>query len=395
MIERKTIGKENLTIDTTQSRSPGWQGDEQDDRLRQSIENTGILSALLVRPIESTSYEPKSEADYAIIAGSRRYRAGRKAGKREFPCKVVDVDDIQAAILSYKENEERKDLTLGEKADSMKLQYEALRPAPPDDGVWRCPEKDCRNVSDSSLGLEQHLQEKHVSGEMGIYEDDHSCPPVTNEQAKKKLAKKHFPDLFEADESVSGVNRVGRLIKLASLPFELRALYKDPEDRTDDEKAMLEKNGIPVDRVLTGFEGASASVLSLHEELQSVDGVDETECVLETVAELDKGQESRLLGDRIRAVRDDVIDQVDASESAAETQQVVSDTIQRHKNTLIEQTDGISDTLTGRLGFTFSNNKYSVYHARAKERAKADYHSEVVRDVYEEWLENEAEENGW
>jgi hypothetical protein len=277
----------------------------------------------------------------------------------------------------------------------MKLQYEALRPAPPDDGVWECPEKDCPETSDSSLGLEQHLQANHVPEKMGLFEQEHHFSAVTDGQAKKKLAKRHFPDFFEDDESTRGLDRVGKLIKIASLPPDLRALYKDPEDRTDAEKARLEKKGIPADRVLSEFGGASQSVLSLHDELQSVDGVDASERVLETVAELDKGQGSMQLGDRISAVRDDVIDQVGASESAAETQQVVSDTIQKHKETLIEQTDGISDTLTSKLGFKLSNNKYSVYHARAKERAKAQYHSEVVRDVYEEWLENEAEENGW
>jgi hypothetical protein len=394
MIERKTIGKENLTIDTTQSRSPGWQGDEQDERLKQSIENTGILSALLVRPIESASYEPKSEAEYAIIAGSRRYRAGRKAGKREFPCKVVNVDDIQAAILSYKENEERKDLTLEEKADSIKLQYEALRPAPPDNGAWECPETDCEWIGNCSFGLEQHLQTAHIPDEDSLYVEKPNETYITDEQAVKRLAHEHFPGHFDNDGH-DGTDRVKKLIRIASLPFELRALYKHPQDRTDDEKAMLEKNNIPADRVLSGFKGASASVLSLHDELESADGVNATERVLETVAELDAGQSSKQLGDRIQAVKDDVIEQVDASESASETQQVVSDTIEKHKDTLVEQTEGISDTLTGKLSFTFSNNKYSVYHARAKERAKADHHSEVVRDVYEEWLKNEAEKNGW
>jgi hypothetical protein len=396
MIERKTIGRENLTIDTTQSRSPGWQGDDQDERLKESIKNTGILSALLVRPIESASYEPKSEAEYAVIAGSRRYRAGRKAGKQEFPCKVVDVDDIQAAILSYKENEERKDLTLEEKADSIKLQYEALRPTTPDGGVWECPEDGCQLTSETSNGLEQHLQEKHIPEKMGIYLDNPCSSSVTDEQAVKRLANKHFPDLFNQDGNHNGIQRVNRLIDVALLPPDLRALYKDPKDRTDAEKKKLAQKGVPEDRVLSGsFQGASASILSLHNELQSVDGVDATERVLETVAELDAGQSSNQLGDRVRAVKDDVIEQVGASESAAENQQVVSDTIQKHRDTLIEQTDGISDSLTKDLTFRFSNNKYSVYHARAKEMKDEDHHSALVRGVYEEWLEEVADKNDW
>jgi hypothetical protein len=136
-------------------------------------------------------------------------------------------------------------------------------------------------------------------------------------------------------------------------------------------------------------------VLSLHDELQSVDGVDATDRVLETVAELDAGQGSHQLGDRIGDVKDEIADELSASESTAETQQAISDTIEKHKQTLIEQTDGISDTLKKQIGFTFTNNKYSVYHARAKERGKEEYHSEVVRDVYEEWLEEMAEENDW
>jgi hypothetical protein len=395
MIERKTIGRENLTIDTTQSRSPGWQGDDQDERLKESIKNTGILSALLVRPIESASYEPKSEAEYAIIAGSRRYRAGRKAGKQEFPCKVVDVDDIQAAILSYKENEERKDLTLEEKADSIKLQYEALRPAPPDDGVWQCPEDNCKWAGNASLGLEQHIQDAHIPDDNIIFKSDVSTTTATDEQAKKKLAKKHFAEKFNNNDHNAGVNRVNKLLRISVLPPYLRVLYKDPEDRTDEEKAMLKKKGVPSDRVLSGFKGASGSVLSLYDELQSVDGVDATDRVLQTVAELDTGQSSMQLGDRIQAVRDDVIDQVHTAESAAETQQVVSDTIQKHKDTLIEQTEGISDTLTSQLAFNFSNNKYSVYHARAKEMKGEEHHSSVVRGVYEEWLEEVADKNGW
>jgi hypothetical protein len=393
MIERKTIGRENLTIDTTQSRSPGWQGDDQDERLKESIKNTGILSALLVRPIESASYEPKSEAEYAIIAGSRRYRAGRKAGKQEFPCKVVDVDDIQAAILSYKENEERKDLTLEEKADSIQLQYEALRPAPPDDGLWQCPEVDCEWTANTSFGLEKHLQQDHIPDGENLY----NCinhPPVTDEQAVKRLAHEHFPSHFDGDGN-HGTGRVRRLITIASLPQSLRALYKDPEDRTDAEKAKLKKNDVPADRVLSGFEGASRSVLSLHEELKSVDGVNATGRVLETVAELDTGQGTKQLGSRISAVRDDVIDQVDDSESPTKNKRVVSDTIQNHKDTMIEQTEGISDTLTGQLAFNFSNNKYSVYHARAKEMKGEEHHSSVVRGVYEEWLDEVADKNGW
>lgn len=403
MIKRKTIPREKLTIDTAQSRDPGWDGDEQDERLKESIKNTGILSALLVRPIGNTSYEPKSDAEYAIIAGSRRYRAGRKAGKQEFPCKIIEAGDLEAAILSYKENEERKDLTTAEKARSIKLQYEAMKPLPPEDGQWECPIDQCKNGSDTSLGLEMHIQNTHLDdskifnpeGEVGMNVQIHSAP--TNQQAKKKLAKKHFPDTFHSKPS-RGVNKIKRLIGMAELPPDVIALYKDPENRTDEEKQQLKRAGIPSDRVLSGnFTGgtASNSVLNLHDKLESVDGVDAADRVLETVGKLDAGQETGQLGSRISDVTEDITDEVTDSESVETNNKIVKDALERHEERLIEQTDGIKGSLMRNLSFTFDNNKYSLYHARAREQMKAESNAEAVRKVYQEYLEEQAEENDW
>jgi hypothetical protein len=403
MIKRKTIPREKLTIDTAQSRDPGWDGDEQDERLKESIKNTGILSALLVRPIESTSYEPQSDAEYAIIAGSRRYRAGRKAGKQEFPCKVIEADDLEAAILSYKENEERKDLTTAEKARSIKLQYEAMKPLPPEDGQWECPIDRCKSVCDTSQGLEMHIQQTHLDdseifnpeGEMYVNAQIHSAP--TNQQAHKKLAKKHFPDLFSA-KSTAGVEKIRKLIAVAELPSDVSALYKDPEDRTDDEKRKMDQKGIPSDRVLSDrfvSESASSRILNLHDELESVDGVDAADHVLETVGKLDAGQEDSQLGSRISDVTEDIIDKVSDSESVQKNNEIINDTLERHEERLIEQTDAIKGPLMRKLSFTFDNNKYSLYHARAREQMKAESNAEAVRKVYQEYLEEQAEENDW
>jgi hypothetical protein len=403
MIKRKTVPREKLTRDTAQSRDPGWDGDEQDERLKESIKNTGILSALLVRPIENTSYDVKSDAEYAIIAGSRRYRAGRKAGKQEFPCKIIEADDLEAAILSYKENEERKDLTTAEKARSIKLQFEAMKPLPPEDGQWECPVDECDADSDTSRGLEHHIQKVHLDDseilnperEKALNGEIHSAP--TNQQARKRLAKKHFPDYFQTRTDY-GVNQIKKLIAVAELPPDVSALYKDPEDRTDEEKERLDHKGIPLDRVLTDrFDGnsASQSVLKLHDELESVDGVDAADRVLETVGKLDAGQEDRQLRNRISAVTDDIADEVSDSESVQKNNEIIKDALERHEEILIEQTDGIEGSLKNQVRFRFDNNKYSLYHERAKKQMKADSNAEAVRKVYQQYLEEQAEENDW
>jgi len=403
MIKRKTIPREKLTRDTAQSRDPGWDGDEQDERLKESIKNTGILSALLVRPIENTSYEVKSDAEYVIIAGSRRYRAGRKAGKQEFPCKIIEAGDLEAAILSYKENEERKDLTTDEKARSIKLQYEAMKPLPPEDGQWRCPVNECDVDSDTSRALEHHIQEVHLDDskifnperEKPLNGETHSAP--TNQQAEKRLAKKHVPDKFQSKSPI-GVNHIRRLIAVAELPPDVSALFKDPEDRTEDEKELLDRKGIPSDRVLTDRlvgKSASNSVLNLHDELESVDGVDAADRVLETVGKLDAGQEDTQLGSRISDVTEDITDEISDSESVETNNEIVKEALARHEEKLIEQTASIKGPLMNSLTFTFDNNKYSLYHARAREQMKAESNAEAVRKVYQQYLEEQAEENDW
>ncbi|ERG98294.1 MAG: hypothetical protein J07HQX50_02329 [Haloquadratum sp. J07HQX50] len=52
---------------------------------------------------------------------------------------------------------------------------------------------------------------------------------VTKQQAYQKLADEHFPQLRD---SVDGVRKVKSLITLASLPLEVRGLFKQPDERT-------------------------------------------------------------------------------------------------------------------------------------------------------------------
>ena len=61
------------------------EGVELDD-LTESIGTHGILSPLLVRPLEGT------EGKYEIISGHRRYAAAQKLGLKKVPCTVHFID---------------------------------------------------------------------------------------------------------------------------------------------------------------------------------------------------------------------------------------------------------------------------------------------------------------
>ncbi len=77
--------------------------------LSQSIREHGIVQPIVVRPV------PGSD-QYELIAGERRWRAAKRAGLREVPAIVRDVDDKTALELAIIENVQRADLNPVEEA---------------------------------------------------------------------------------------------------------------------------------------------------------------------------------------------------------------------------------------------------------------------------------------
>ena len=95
--------------------------DAEMDALIESIQEQGILTPLIVRPLENT------EDEYEIISGHRRLHAARKAGITEIPAFVYALDRDAAAIALVDSNLHREHILPSEKAFAYKLKYEAMR----------------------------------------------------------------------------------------------------------------------------------------------------------------------------------------------------------------------------------------------------------------------------
>ena len=93
--------------------------DEEMNALIESVQTQGILSPLIVRPIESTE-------EYEVISGHRRLHAAVKAGIREVPALVVSLDRDAAAIVLVDSNLHREHILPSEKAFAYKMKAEAL-----------------------------------------------------------------------------------------------------------------------------------------------------------------------------------------------------------------------------------------------------------------------------
>ena len=88
--------------------------------LIESVQQQGIMTPLIVRPLEGTTDE------YEIISGHRRFRAAQKAGLTEVPAFIRPVSRDEAAIMVVDSNLHREHLLPSEKAFAYKLNLEAM-----------------------------------------------------------------------------------------------------------------------------------------------------------------------------------------------------------------------------------------------------------------------------
>ena len=85
-----------------------------------SIQEQGVLTPIIIRPIESTD-------EYEVISGHRRLHATVKAGMKEVPAFIYAVTRDEAAIMLVDSNLHREHILPSEKAFAYKLKLEAMK----------------------------------------------------------------------------------------------------------------------------------------------------------------------------------------------------------------------------------------------------------------------------
>ena len=93
--------------------------DEEMEKLAESITQHGVLMPGLVRSRAAGGYE--------IVAGHRRKFASMKAGIREMPVIVREMDDDTAVILMVDSNVQRENVLPSEKARAYKMKLDSIK----------------------------------------------------------------------------------------------------------------------------------------------------------------------------------------------------------------------------------------------------------------------------
>ena len=93
--------------------------DDEMNTLIESVQTQGVLSPLIVRPIEDTD-------EYEVVSGHRRLHAAQKAGINEVPALIYALDRDAAAIAVVDSNLHREHILPSEKAFAYRMKLEAM-----------------------------------------------------------------------------------------------------------------------------------------------------------------------------------------------------------------------------------------------------------------------------
>lgn len=131
---------------------------EKIEALANSIKENGLIQPIIITPSKGGMYK--------IVAGERRWRAGKKAGLKEIPAVVRDYSDEQVAEIALIENLQREDLNPIEEAIGYKVLLEEFNLT--QELIGKRIGKSRSAVANSLrlLSLEEQIQKLLVSGEI-------------------------------------------------------------------------------------------------------------------------------------------------------------------------------------------------------------------------------------
>ena len=142
--------------------------DAEMNTLIESIQTQGILSPLIVRPIENTD-------KYEVISGHRRLHAAQKAGITEVPALIYALDRDSAAIAVVDSNLHREHILPSEKAFAYTMKYEAMKHQGTSCqlGTKLCTDEQiAEKANDSARQIQRYIRLTHLIPELLEFMDE-------------------------------------------------------------------------------------------------------------------------------------------------------------------------------------------------------------------------------
>ena len=236
------------------------QDNEEMEVLAESIKEHGIVSPVIVRPLENTTDE------YEIISGHRRVMASRKAGITEIPALIVSLDRDAAAIVLVDSNLHREHILPSEKAFAYKMKAEAL-----EHQGWRSDLTSCQvgtklrtdeqiaaDANDSARQIQSYIRLTNLIPEILKYVDEGRIS-FTPAVELSYLNEQEQHDLLEQIEQSDCTPSLSQACRFKKMSQEVGLTPESIAEIMSEEKAnQREMFKVPMERIRQYVPNANA-----------------------------------------------------------------------------------------------------------------------------------------
>ena len=223
---------------------------EEMDALTESVREHGILSPLIVRPLND---------GYEVISGHRRLHAAQRAGLEAVPAFVHEVSRDAAAIELVDSNLHREHILPSEKAFAYKLKYEAMRHQGTSSQFGtklRTDEQIAKDSGESRNQIQRYIRLTHlIPPLLDLVDSDRMAFSVGVELSYlPKPAQEYLAERIEQDEATPSYSQAVRLHKLCpSFEFVTLSHEKIDEIMAEDKPNQRERVSLPMDQLRRFF----------------------------------------------------------------------------------------------------------------------------------------------
>ena len=185
--------------------------DEEMERLKESIRESGVLIPALARPTEN---------GYELISGHRRLAACRALGMSTMPVIVRNLTDEEAIITMVDSNLQREHILPSEKAFAYKMKYDALKHQGRTSGQlgpkWSITEI-AENASDSERQIKRYIRLTNLIPDILKLVDEGriALTPAVELSYLNSHEQEVLNEIMSCDELTPSLSQAQRLRKLS------------------------------------------------------------------------------------------------------------------------------------------------------------------------------------
>ena len=211
-----------------------------------SIQEQGVLTPIIIRPIESID-------EYEVISGHRRLHATVKAGMKEVPAFIYAVTRDEAAIMLVDSNLHREHILPSEKAFAYKLKLEAMKHQGITCGQVGHKSRDEISDTDSGRQIQRYIRLTYLIPELLDLVDEEKIA-LTPAVELSYLNEVEQADLVEEISVCDATPNLSQAQRLRAISREEGLTPEDIGEILAEEKAnQREKIKIPAERIRKFF----------------------------------------------------------------------------------------------------------------------------------------------